>query len=314
MQSTPDISIVIVNYNDAFHTAQCLDSIYATPPRAPFEIILVDNASQDGSANVIEEKYPPVKLVRSQVNGGIAGGNNLGIRSGTGRYVLLLNNDTVVLPGMIDCSMDYLETHPEAGGVGGNLMNPDGSFQSGAWPFPSIVEEFLQLSKLGWFVRKSYPSYPPFDTQCAVNWMSTAFMLFRRDALEEVGLVDEEYFIYSDETDLEYRLWQAGWKLYYLPELRTIHFGGKSLEPWRSRRLKYRGRLLFWRKHHHPLQEAVVRLMYSGSSAIKICFWSIIYLIPKYRTRARHELRSQSDIFKLSAWPVLPPAHPTKNQ
>jgi N-acetylglucosaminyl-diphospho-decaprenol L-rhamnosyltransferase len=308
----PDITIVIVNYNGFEFTAQCLASIYEHSPLASLEIIVVDNASKDDSADLLEKKFTAIKLVRSTENRGIAGGNNLGIRAGSGRYVLLLNNDTLVLPGMIDCAKEFLNSNTEAGGVGGNLVNPDGSYQSGAWPFPSLVEEFLQLSKLGCFLRKSFPSYPPYKEPCQVDWMSTAFMLFRRDALEGVDLVDENYFIYSDETDLEYRMWKAGWKLYYLPEVKTVHFGGKSLEPWRSRKLKYRGRLLFWRKHGHPLEEAVVRAMYVGSSFLKLGFWSVTYLIPRYRRRAAYELRSQFDIFKLSLWPVLPPALPSK--
>ena len=308
MLEQADITIVIVNYNTPKFTIQCLDSIFSSPPVARCEIVVVDNASSDGSADLLESMYDCIQLVRSSTNRGIAGGNNLGIRAGSGRYVLLLNNDTVVLPGMIDRAFEFLKMHPEVGGVGGNLMNPDGSFQSGAWPFPSLGEEFLQLTRLGVLLRKNFPSYSPFQAPCAVDWMSTAFMLFRRDALEQVGLVDENFFIYSDETDLEYRLLKAGWKLFYLPEIKTIHFGGKSLQPWRSRKLKYRGRLLFWRKHHHPLEEAVVRLMYVSASSLKLGFWSVIYLLPRYRIRASHELRSQFDIFKLSIYPVLPPA------
>ena len=312
MIQPPDVSIVIVNYNGFNFTAQCLDSIYENPPLASLEIVVVDNASQDDSADLLETKYPEIKLVRSPENRGIAGGNNLGIRAGSGRYVLLLNNDTLVLPGMIDRVMKFLQDHPEAGGVGGGLINPDGSYQSGSMPFPSLIEEFLQLTKLNWFLRNSYPYYSSSREPRTVDWISTAFMLFRRDALEEVGLVDEDFFIYSDEVDLEYRLWRAGWKLYYLPEVKTIHFGGKSMEPWRSRKLKYRGRLLFWRKHHHALEEAIIRFMYVSASSIKLVFWSVTYLIPKYRTRASHELRSQFDIFKLSIWPVFPPAQPSK--
>ena len=308
MSSTPEVSIVIVNYNTAFYTSQCLDSLDQHPPQVTYEMIVVDNASKDDSARVLEEKYPAIKLIRSPKNGGIAGGNNLGIHASTGRYVLLLNNDTIVLPGTIDAVYNFLKTHPEAAGVGGNLLNPDGSFQSGACAFSTLIEEFLNLTKLGGIIRPSYPSFQPFKDPRTVDWMSTAFMLFRLDALKQVGLVDEEYFIYSDEPDLEYRLWKAGWKIYYLPEINTIHFGGKSLEPWRSRKLKYRGRLLFFRKHRSPIEELLVRGMYAIASILKMIFWICLFLIPGKRKRAKLELSSQMDILHMSLSPSIPPA------
>lgn len=307
MVNYPNITIVIVNYNGYEYTSQCIDSIYQHQPKLSFEIVVVDNASTDNSADMLVTQYPEIRLVRSKENRGIAGGNNLGIQAGIGRFVLLLNNDTEVQPGAIDKVAEFLEQNPEAGGVGGNLINPDGTFQSGACPFPSLVEEFLNITKLGLLLWKYYPSYPPFSEKRTVDWMSTAFMLFRQNALEEVGLVDEEFFIYSDETDLEYRLWEAGWKIYYLPEVNTIHYGGKSLEPWWSRKLKYRGRLLFFRKHRSHVDEAFIRFMYIISSSIKIVFWSVIFLMPKLRKRANQEINSQYDILKLSINPSLPP-------
>lgn len=304
----PEISIVIVNYNTPDYTAQCIESIYNHPPQASYEIVLVDNASKDGSADLLEKKFPGVKLVRSARNGGIAGGNNLGIRAGSGRYVLLLNNDTIVLPGSIDQVFGFLESHPDVGGVGGNLLNPDGSYQSGPCEFPDLVEEFLNLTKFGYIIRPYYPSLPPLHEPSMVDWMSTAYMLFRRNALEKIGLVDEEFFIYADETDLEYRLWKSGWKIYYLPEVNTIHFGGKSLQPWRSRKLKYRGRLLFCHKHYPRWKGIIIRSMYASSSILKMVFWSCLILVPKLRIKAIHEFQSHFDVLKLSVSPSIPPA------
>jgi hypothetical protein len=313
MAKPPEITIVIVNYNAYKYTAQCLDSLFQHPSEATCEIVVVDNASVDGSDEALEAAYPAICVVHSPENRGIAGGNNIGIQAGSGRFVLLLNNDTIVLRGSIDLAVEFLKKHPDVGGVGGNLINPDGTFQAGACPFPSLAEEFLNVTKLGLLLRKSYPSYRPYNEHKIVNWMSTAFMLFRRDALEQVGLVDERFFIYSDETDLEYRLWQAGWKIYYLPEIQTIHFGGKSLEPWRARRLKYRGRLLFFRKHHTAIEEVLLRAMYALASSIKLGFWGIAYLMPKKRKRAINELQSQYEILKLSLLPILPPVSHSKS-
>ncbi|MFN8496840.1 MAG: glycosyltransferase family 2 protein [Anaerolineae bacterium] len=222
---SPDISIVIVNYNTKDYTAQCLDSLYANPPHSSFEVIVVDNASADGSADWLEATYPQVRLVRSPRNVGIAGGNNLGIRAGSGTYVLLLNNDTIVEPGSIDELTRFLYLHPEAGGVAGQLLNPDGTFQSGYAAFPSLPQLFLITTTIGRLLDTDYPTYS--TAEPSVDWPSTACMMFRREALESVSLVDEDFFIYSDEVDLQYRLRQSGWR-HYLAEAKTIHFGGET--------------------------------------------------------------------------------------
>jgi N-acetylglucosaminyl-diphospho-decaprenol L-rhamnosyltransferase len=308
MNHQVDLSIVIVNYNTANYTAQCLDSIAQHAPNCGYEIVVVDNASTDDSADRLEANYPQVKLVRSRENRGIAGGNNMGIRAGSGRYVLLLNNDTLVLPGTLNRVVTFLDEHPEAGGVGGQLLNEDGSFQAGAVDFHSLWQDFLIITKIGQHFRPYYPSYPPGSKVRQVDWLSTAFMLFRRDALEGVGLVDEAYFIYSDETDLQYRLHQAGWKIYYLPDVQTIHFGGKSLNPWRRRKMFYRGMLLFFHKHYARWQEVVLRLMLVGISALKLPIWAATYLLPRWRERSRHELNSNLDILRMCLQPgVVPP-------
>ena len=308
METCPILSIVIVNYKQRDYTAQCLESLRAAAPALDHEIILVDNASADGSADWLAEHYPEVRLIRSPENRGIAGGNNLGIRAARGRYVLLLNNDTLVQPGTLEEAVAYLEAHPDVAGVGGNLLNPDGSFQSGCVDFHSLGQVFLIVTKLGPLFRRYYPSHPPADTPREVDWMSTAFMAFRREALEQVGLVDEEFFIYSDETDLQYRLRQAGWKIVYLPTLRTIHFGGKSLSPWRRRHLFYRGLLLFFQKHLGPGHTVALRLLLAGTSVAKILLWSPVWLSPWTRERAQVELASNVRVLRLSLGSGIPPA------
>jgi len=299
----PDLSIVIVHYSGREYTARCLASLRQVAPALNFEVILVDNASPEQDAGWFQEHYPEVRLIRSPENRGIAGGNNLGIRNARGRYILLLNNDTLVLPGTIERAVAYLEGHPGVAGVGGNLLNPDGSFQAGYVDFPSLWQEFLIVSKIGLLLRSCYPSHRPAESEREVDWMSTAFMVFRREALEEVGLVDEEYFIYSDETDLQYRLKRAGWKIVYLPDLKTVHFGGKSLDPWRRRHLVYRGKLLFFQKHYGRWRTLLLRLLFAGVSAAKLAFWALVWPIPPWRTRAGRELRSNWKVLRLSCEP-----------
>jgi len=295
----PEVSIVLVNYNQREYTAQCLDSIRAAEIDLAYEVVVVDNASQGDDADWLGQRYPAVKVVRSAENRYIAGGNNTGIHAGAGRYVLLLNNDTLLTKGSVDLASQFLNEHPEAAGVGGNLLNPDGSFQSGYVDFPTLWSEFLFVTRLGLLLDPLFPSHPPALDCREVDWMSTAFMLFRREALEQVGLVDEEYLIYSDETDLQYRLRQKGWRNYYLPALSTVHFGGKSLTPWKRRRLLHRGKLLFFRKHYGPLRTAILRTLFGAASLGKSAVWALVSLVPSRRGRARLEMRSQLDVLSV---------------
>lgn len=294
-----DLSIVIVNYNTKDYTVQCIDSIQKDPPLVAYEIILVDNASTDGSAGFLAGKYPGVGIIQSEENVGIAGGNNLGIRAASGRFILLLNNDTIVIPGSIDRTVEFMELHPEAGGVGGNLVNSDGSFQSGYYNFPTLGRLFLITTKIGQMMRDYYPSNPRAGTIIDVDWMSTAFMTFRREALFGIGLVDEQYFIYSDESDLQLRMRKAGWKIYYLPDLETIHFGGRSLNPWRRRRLVYRGYLLFFTRHRGAFQTTLVRVLFTIICLLKLPFWMFNYLMPARRNLASEEMRSNWSIIRM---------------
>ncbi len=305
----PIVSIVIVNYNTKEYTAQCIDSIYAAPPLTSFEIVLVDNASRDDSADWLAARYPQINLIRSPRNGGIAGGNNLGIRASRSRYVLLLNNDTVVIANVLDRAVAFLDRHPKTAGVGGRLLNPDGSFQSGFSSFPSLWEQVLVVTKLGSLFRPYYPSHPPCNQAREVDWMSTAYMLFRRDALEQVDHVDEEFFIYCDETDLQYRLKKAGWKIHYLPDVETIHFGGKSLNPWSRRKLVYRGYLLFFKKHYPAWQSVFLRSLYTLVSLVKWIFWLGNMAVPSRRTLAKNELKSNQDILSMCLARDIPKAN-----
>ncbi len=304
-----DLSIVIVNYNTPDYTAKCVDSVLQNPPSASYEIVLVDNASSDASADRLAQRYPTIKIIYSPKNTGIAGGNNLGIRASEGRRILLLNNDTIVLPGVLDSAMRFLDQHPEAGGVGGRLVNPDGTFQSSYVDFATLSQLFLITTKLGTLISSHYPSHGPSDKTQEVDWISTAFMLFRRDALDGVGLVDEEYFIYSDEPDLQYRLKRAGWKIFYSPDLQTIHYGGKSLTPWKRRRMVYRGYLLFFSKHRSIADHLLLRAMFAVTSALKLPLWAFAWTFPKWRARASEEWSADLDVLRMSIRPGIPSAY-----
>jgi GT2 family glycosyltransferase len=216
-----------------------------------------------------------------------------------GRYVLLLNNDTIVNGPSLDAMVQHMTATPDAGAVGGRLLNGDGSFQGAYANFSSLWEELLIATRLGELLWPGYPSHLDHDEVASVDWLSSACLLIRRTALAEVGLLDEEYFIYGDEADLQYRLKQAGWKVYYLPQATTIHYGGRSMDRWRRRRMVYRGKMLFYRKNYGRVQEWLLRGMLGSLSLAKLLLWGLALPVPHWRDRALKELRSNLDVVGL---------------
>ncbi|UCH58745.1 MAG: glycosyltransferase family 2 protein, partial [Anaerolineales bacterium] len=257
----PVMSIVLVCWNNKDYLEPCLRSLYDGGLSSSFDVVVTDNGSTDGSQAMLAEKFPHVRIIQNDHNVGLGKASNQGIQATQGRYVLLLNNDTLVNASALDSLVDFLEQNPEAGAVGGKLLNPDGSFQSGYAGFSTLLEEFLIATRLGEFIWKGYPSHGDSDQVRAVGWLSSACLLLRRSALNEVGLLDESYFIYGDEADLQFRLNKAGWKVFYLPDAEIIHYGGRSMDRWRRRKMVYRGKMLFYQKNYGEMSTIGLRLM-----------------------------------------------------
>lgn len=298
-----DLTIGIVSYNGKTLLADCLTSIYDSSPSCSFEILVVDNASTDETPEWLRKAYPQVHLIANQENLGIAVGNNQCLQAAHGRYVLLLNNDTVVLPGMLDKFVSFADQRPNAGAVGGKLINPDGSFQASYSDFPNLWTEFLHATRFWSLYDPYYPSHTETTGNReprVVDWMSSACLLVRKAAADQIGGVDESYIMYSDETDLQYRLKRAGWLVYYLPEVTTIHFGGQSATHWRRRNLIYRGKLLFFKRNYSKFKTLALSIIFALSSCLKILLWITLLIIPSIRTRARNELASNRDVLMLS--------------
>jgi hypothetical protein len=302
--SVPDLSIVLVCWNNKDYLEPCLRSLSEAGVRTRFDVVVVDNGSTDGSQAMLRETFPHVELIQNDHNTGLSRASNQGIDATSGRYVLLLNNDTLVNGASLDALVAFLDATPEAGAVGGRLLNPDGTFQAASANFSTLREEFLVATGLGERLWPGYPSHVDAGEARAVGWVSSACLLLRRDALAQVGLLDEEYFIYGDEADLQYRFQCAGWKVYYLPSVTTIHYGGRSMDRWRRRKMVYRGKLLFYRKHYGWLRTAALRLMVALLSAAKIPCWSVALAAPWRRERARREIRSNLEVMQ-SCW-MLP--------
>jgi GT2 family glycosyltransferase len=298
-EPVPDMSIVMVCWNNKAYLEPCLNSLYEAGLRSHFDVVVVDNGSTDGTQAMLREKFPEVQLIENGRNVGLSRASNQGINATQGRYVLLLNDDTLVNALSLDAMVEFLETHPEAGAVGGRLLNEDGSFQAGFAKFSSLYEEFMIATHLGELLWGGYPSHEDDSQIRPVGWLSSACLLLRREALDKVGLLDEEYFIYGDEADLQYRLQQAGWQVYYLPDAFTVHFGGRSMNRWRRRRMVYRGKMLFYRKNYGLLRTALLRLLFGSLSLIKMLPWGVAYILPRWRDRGQKELRSNLDVVRL---------------
>jgi hypothetical protein len=293
------MSIVLVCWNNKAYLDPCLKSLYEGNLKNTFDVVVVDNGSTDGSQEMLVEKYPDVKLIQNVGNVGLGKASNQGIHATNGRYILLLNNDTLVNGPALDMLIDFLDSHPKAGAVGGKLLNPDGSFQSGYAPFSTLLEEFLIVTHIGEILWTGYPSHGDSDEIKSTGWLSSACLLVRRVALEQVGPLDESYFIYGDEADLQYRLNKAGWKVYFLPESTIIHFGGRSMDRWKRRKMVYRGKMLFYQKNYGFLNTFLLRVLFFVMSFLKLLVWCMGYVVPSRNDQAKKELRSNLDVMAL---------------
>ena len=295
-QDHPTLSIVLVCWNNNSYLDACLKSLYETGLKNTFDVIVVDNGSTDGSQQMLVEKYPEVRIIQNTKNVGLGKASNQGIEHTKGKYVLLLNNDTIVNGESFDAMIEFLDKAPKTGAVGGKLLNPDGTIQAGYNYFSSLFEEFLVATRVGELIRPGYPAVMDANEVKSVDWMGSACLMVRRAALDQIGLLDEGYFIYGDETDLQYRLKKAGWDVYFLPQATTIHYGGRSMNRWSRRKMVYRGKMLFYQKHYGALQAFLLRVLLGILSVFKSLTWSIMYFFPPKRDLAKKELRSNFEV------------------
>jgi hypothetical protein len=221
------------------------------------EVFVVDNGSMDGSGTAVRERFPNVCLIENEKNLGFAKATNQGIQRASGKYILLLNPDTEVKEGTIERFISFMDQHLEAGLVGAQLLNADGSKQNSIANFPSLATELLNKSLLRWLFPKSFPGKEEdYSEPIEVESVIGACMVVRREAMDQVGLLDEHYFLFLEETDWCYRMKRAGWKVYHVPQAEIYHFQGKSAEREKERaRVEYfRSRYHFFKKNRGNLQ------------------------------------------------------------
>ncbi len=264
--ATPDVSVIIVSFNTREVLRQCLQSVKDDASGIATEIIVVDNASTDGSPEMIEQDFPEVVLVRSAINLGFGEGNNVALRMARGRYFVLLNSDAFFVKGSLPLAIKHMDDHPTVGLGGCRLIGRDGSSQPSSRCFHSVVGDLIVLSGLA----AKYPRskfFGSFDRTWAdekepapVDWVPGAFTILRPDALRKVGYFDPAFFLYYEEVDLCRRMKKAGIPVWYWPDIVVVHIGGESSRQltaleYSSRAAqvvlwRMRSTLIYYRKHH----------------------------------------------------------------
>ena len=259
-----ELSIIIVNWNTRELLRQCLLSITDTTKLARFEIWVVDNGSSDGSVEMVAQEFPQVHLVRNASNLGFAKANNIGIQKSRGRYVGLINSDVQLLDGCLDRLFEYMAHNPKIALAGPRILNSDRSLQISCYGFPTgwntlchsfgLDQLFPRSHHLGGMYRK----YWPYDRIRPVEVISGCFCMVRRAAIEQVGLLDENFFMYMEDFDWCKRFGEAGWQIAYFPPAEAIHFGGGSSTDGSEKYWIERNRsvLLYWQKHHGRVGKA----------------------------------------------------------
>lgn len=284
----PDLSVCILSWNTEWLLRRCLSSIFQPADadvaaamaraglphctgsdRIALEVIVVDNASADGSADMVEREFPDVTLVRSSKNLGFPGGNNLGYGYAHGRYFLLLNSDTVVPKGTFTALVEFADQDPRVGLLGPRVLNPDGTVQMSCRRFPSLGAGLFRNTPLGRlfpnnrFTRDYLMADFSHNEVREVDWLSGCALMARREMVEQIGLLDEGFFMYCEDVDWAYRAREAGWRNLYFPGATLIHEIGRSTDKAVNRMIVqfHLSMYRFFRKHYAATANPAVRLL-----------------------------------------------------
>ncbi len=308
-----DMSIVIVSWNTCAILRDCLRSVYEQLEDLACEVIVVDNASKDDSVAMVKREFPEVHVIENTDNRGFAGANNQGMAIAQGRYVLLLNSHTIVLDDALPKTVAFADAHPEAAVIGCRVLNADRTLQASCFMFPSVLNMLLSAS----YLYKLFPKSRFFGRERMTWWdkndarevevISGCFMLVRQDAMKQVGLMDDSFFMYAEETDWCYRFRKAGWKNMYTPDGSIIHLGGQStrLVP-ASMTVQLRLSILkFMRKHQSLVSCLTARLLVALFFLLRVPVWLALWaMVPKKRAVSRTKLSgyAKGAVKVLSPW------------
>lgn len=308
------LTIVVINWNTRHFLSECLRSIYASPPDGEFEVVVVDNASTDGSLDMVRADYPQTRLIANPANVGFPAANNQGIQASQADYILLLNSDAQVCLGSLARMVLFMDACPLVGVMGAKLLNPDGSFQASYARFPSLMTELGLMT--GWARVTTGPYAPsprpqPGEKGGPVDWVGGAAMVVRRAALDQVGLMDEGYFLYSEETDWCWRFWQAGWQVWYAPDITVIHYGGASTRQAStpSYYRLYASKVRFFGKAYGVDSARRFGALVKVVARLRLSLWTVLAALPN-RPQARQalEVRKERDrrLTQMEVYTLIP--------
>lgn len=310
MERTPVLSVVIVSWNVRDDLEECLQSLVEDERRnlesGEIEVIVVDNASTDGTTEMVKREFPQVKLIVNHENLGFTKANNIGIRHSRGKYILLLNPDTVLYRGALRALIDCADSHPGAGIIGAKLLNPDGSLQHSARSFPDVGAGLFRNTLLGRlfpnnpFIRRYLLMDFNYDEVREVDWVSGAAMLIRRDLIERVGCLDERFWAYCEDVDICWRAWQSGFKVLFCPKAVVVHKVGRSSDQRLVASLiqHHKSMWLFYLKNYRkrypllllPLIGLGILLRLTGA-LLRVAFHSVkLYLVRSWVKPSKHRL------------------------
>jgi GT2 family glycosyltransferase len=283
----PELSIIFVNWNSLEYLLDCIASVYLYTPQVSFEIIVVDNASPEGGIEIVEDKFPLAKLVRCSKNVGFAAANNIGFISAIGQYILLLNPDTKLIGPAIEIMLEQLKALPDAGIVGCKLLNTDLSIStSSIQKFPTILNQLVNVESL----RLRYPGCPVWNiaplfsessTPVKVDVIPGACMMLRREVFEGAGMLSEDYFMYAEDIDLNYKVRKLGYASYYIGQGQIVHHGGRSssrqqVSQW-STIMTHRAMFRFYRKSRGNVYGVGYRMAMGIAASVRLVLLSIMY-------------------------------------
>ena len=279
------LSIVVVNMNSIRFLRPCLRSVFEETERIDFEVIVVDNASTDGSCEMLAIEFPSARVIVNQENIGFAAANNQGIKASQGEYILLLNPDTEILDSAIEKTITFMAVHPNAAVVGCKLLFPDGRLQRSVGAFPCALNAFLEASFLYLLMPKtrlvSRRGFVYFDysVEKEVDWVMGAYFMIRRSSIQELGPLDEQFYMYAEETDFCLRAKNAGREVWFVPAAKVIHhWGGMSAVNRRVILWVHLSQHLFLQKHYSGMEKHAISMFRFGGALCRVVVYSAVGL------------------------------------
>lgn len=294
-----DLSVTICSWNTLADTRACLKSLEAIRDEASFEVIVIDNHSRDGSAEMVASEFPWVRLFTMGQNLGFTGGHNLALRERKGRHAFLLNSDATVHPGALRTLLDYLAAHPDCGMLGPKLLNPDGSLQFSCRRFPNPVAAMFRNTFLGRLFPKNRYTRDylmqdwDHDKEREVDWVSGAAFLVNGDLMDKIGTFDDAFFMYCEDVDWCWRAWKAGFKVVYVPQAVVTHAIGKSTDKAANRMiLRFHVSMLrFYTKNMLPERPALARPFLYVFATTALGARAMLFIVKNWFDAVKRRLR-----------------------